>query len=618
MKCFTSLGKRTFWISLFCMALILFPLASQALKVQDVPNPRQHYGGWVTDMAQLLSSQAETQINQIISELEAKNGTEIAVVTVPDTAPYTSPKEFTTQLFNSWGIGKQRQDNGVVLMVSKRDRRVEIETGYGMETILPDAKVGNIIARQIVPRFQQGDFEAGILAGTQALVNNIAAHDALFPSDNRDRPWFSYIPNYIWFTGILGLTWTLIVFIWLLLMANRALHLEPQARVKVSKDYALIASQRLSVQKAYAYEQFTLKQQLLLVKRYLWILLLSISVVLVTAAYLTKWSFLVMDWSVWRLVGVSFVIVFLLTGVGFLMSKIYGFFRLGLSISWGLLAIDLSGQDLEISTILLVLLVILFVSLLVDSINLEEDESNNKNSGCFTAFFALIIWALIAMNLNGGNLGTFTILLVLPMIYFVYLLIKKATGSGAPWYIFALLLAGFSVTENFWLSFPNLIIIPLFIGINSFLILTLFCTPEKVRLILKKLGRSLGLVRRTDILFPCKKCGSSMEMLSEEDLKNYLEPFQQQALELGSVQFFAWKCGQCQPHLTFPGIHLWSYPTEEKESILVKLWNWLGELFSSDDSDSSSSGSSSSNRSSSSHSEFGGGQSGGGGAGDNW
>ncbi len=97
-----------------CLAVFLFPLKSEALTVREVPNPRQVYSGWVTDTADILTDSTEAQLNQMIEQLEAKNGTELAVVTVPLTAPAASPKEFTTELFNYWGIGKQEQDNGVL------------------------------------------------------------------------------------------------------------------------------------------------------------------------------------------------------------------------------------------------------------------------------------------------------------------------------------------------------------------------------------------------------------------------------------------------------------------------------------------------------------------------
>ncbi len=177
--------KRLLKTSPLTVALVLFPLASLALDVKDVPNPRQINGTWVTDMAEILDEPTEAQLNSAISQLERQNGTEIAVLTVPETAPAASPKEFTTALFNYWGIGKKDKDNGVLFLISKGDRRVVIETGYGIEPILPDAKVGNIINSQITPRFKQGDFNGGTLAGTKALV---VALEAPQPSSASNQP----------------------------------------------------------------------------------------------------------------------------------------------------------------------------------------------------------------------------------------------------------------------------------------------------------------------------------------------------------------------------------------------------------------------------------------------
>jgi uncharacterized protein len=72
-----------------------------------------------------------------------------------------TPKEYATELFNRWGVGKREADNGVLLLVSLGDRRVEIETGYGMEAILPDAVAGEILDTAVVPRFRAGDIPGG-------------------------------------------------------------------------------------------------------------------------------------------------------------------------------------------------------------------------------------------------------------------------------------------------------------------------------------------------------------------------------------------------------------------------------------------------------------------------
>lgn len=164
-------NKQIISSSLLCFSAIAFPVTSQAITVQEVPNPRQVNNTWVTDKANILSDSTETQLNQMISDLEAKNGSEIAVVTVPDTKPSATPKAFTTELFNFWGIGKKGKNNGVLLLISSGERRVQIETGSGIQSILPDAKAVGIIETEITPRFKQQDFDGGTLAGTKALVN---------------------------------------------------------------------------------------------------------------------------------------------------------------------------------------------------------------------------------------------------------------------------------------------------------------------------------------------------------------------------------------------------------------------------------------------------------------
>ncbi|KPQ40283.1 MAG: uncharacterized protein HLUCCO16_03255 [Phormidium sp. OSCR] len=175
--------RRLIWGLLLSVAVIGFPLVSQALTVQEVPNPQEQYGGWVTDRANVLSEETEQALNQKISELEAQNGTEIAVVTVRDTSSEATPKAFATRLFNHWGVGKADVDNGVLWLHSVGDRRVEIETGYGIEGILPDAQVGGIIDEVIIPQFREDDFDGGTLAGVEALIAVLSEEEFQVPGN---------------------------------------------------------------------------------------------------------------------------------------------------------------------------------------------------------------------------------------------------------------------------------------------------------------------------------------------------------------------------------------------------------------------------------------------------
>jgi uncharacterized protein len=153
------------------LVVSLLPQPAWAITLEQVPNPRRQYGGWVSDTANILSSSTKNELNRLITQLEQRTSAEMAVVTVPNTQGYATPKDFTTQLFNYWGIGKVGQNNGVLFLISVGDRRVEIETGTGLTTTLPDSRVQQIIDQQILPRFRNGDFDGGTLAGVRQLTS---------------------------------------------------------------------------------------------------------------------------------------------------------------------------------------------------------------------------------------------------------------------------------------------------------------------------------------------------------------------------------------------------------------------------------------------------------------
>ncbi len=164
-------------ILVFTVSLIaLAQLSGQAILIKEVPNPQKLGDTWITDMAELIDPVSEAKLNQMISDLEQTTSAEIAIVTVYNTHPSPTPKAFATELFNTWGIGKQGRDNGVLFLISKDERRTEIEIGTGLGDRLPDAKVKRILQRQVTPQFRAGNFDAGIVDGTTALIAAIEGH----------------------------------------------------------------------------------------------------------------------------------------------------------------------------------------------------------------------------------------------------------------------------------------------------------------------------------------------------------------------------------------------------------------------------------------------------------
>jgi uncharacterized protein len=148
----------TFWL----LASVVFP--------QDFPEPR----GYVNDFARVISSPQAGQIDAICRELEQKTSAELAVVTV-DSIGDEDYIEYANRLFEKWGIGKKGRDNGILLFVTLRERRVRIEVGYGLEGIIPDVTAGRILDEYVIPEFRRGDYGVGLLAGTRAIAGVIAA-----------------------------------------------------------------------------------------------------------------------------------------------------------------------------------------------------------------------------------------------------------------------------------------------------------------------------------------------------------------------------------------------------------------------------------------------------------
>ncbi|MGI0485547.1 TPM domain-containing protein, partial [Pantanalinema rosaneae CENA516] len=232
-----------------CLAIVLggwmllgVVLPAGAVPIQQIPNPRQTDGGWVTDMAQLLNPETKRTLNQMISRLEQQNGTEIAVVTVTDTTPATTPKQFATALFNDWGIGKRGQDNGVLLLISRDDRRVEIETGYGIEPILSNQQVGKIIQHEILPHFKYGNFSAGVLSGTWALVTALE-HPVVSPARSAhlsgQRTYQANLTGLFWVLAALGFGLVGIVGRSLVFFRPTFVPPEGRSRSRLGRDHAI-------------------------------------------------------------------------------------------------------------------------------------------------------------------------------------------------------------------------------------------------------------------------------------------------------------------------------------------------------------------------------------------
>ena len=158
-------------IALLCIAFILYP-TSKSSGESPFPKPL----GAVNDYASLIPEKEERMMGNISREVLQKTGTAIVIATV-DTVGDSDYETYANELYANWGIGKKGDDKGVLIFLTKKERKVRIETGYGVEGILPDGLAGQILDDYVVPFLKKGDYGKGLLNGTLA-VSQIVAKDA--------------------------------------------------------------------------------------------------------------------------------------------------------------------------------------------------------------------------------------------------------------------------------------------------------------------------------------------------------------------------------------------------------------------------------------------------------
>lgn len=133
------------------------------------PAPAVPLTGWVTDAADLLEPDREAALSRRLQTFQARTGHQLVVATVPSLNG-EDIKPFSLRLANSWGVGDDERDDGVVLLLAPNERKVRIEVGLGLETRLTNARCAEILARHVMPRLRAGDVQGGIEAGATALI----------------------------------------------------------------------------------------------------------------------------------------------------------------------------------------------------------------------------------------------------------------------------------------------------------------------------------------------------------------------------------------------------------------------------------------------------------------
>ncbi|MCS6896449.1 MAG: TPM domain-containing protein [Nitrospira sp.] len=152
-------------VSSLVLALLATAVCAWGLEVPPLT-------GRVVDLAHLLPASAKESIAAKLAQHEAKTTNQVAVLILPSLEG-ESLEEFSHRVATTWQLGVKGTDNGVLLLVAMRERKIRIEVGYGLEGDLTDARSAQIIRNEIVPRFRAGDFEGGVSAGVDAILRTI-------------------------------------------------------------------------------------------------------------------------------------------------------------------------------------------------------------------------------------------------------------------------------------------------------------------------------------------------------------------------------------------------------------------------------------------------------------
>ncbi len=138
---------------------IVLLLVATAAPTLEVP----FLSGRVNDYAELIPPETEERIAAKLEAFEGSTGAQLAVLTVPSLGDEVL-EEYSLRVAETWGLGREEQDDGVLLLVARDDRKMRIEVGYGLEARLTDAQCGRILRNVLRPAFREGDFGGGIEA----------------------------------------------------------------------------------------------------------------------------------------------------------------------------------------------------------------------------------------------------------------------------------------------------------------------------------------------------------------------------------------------------------------------------------------------------------------------
>lgn len=198
--------------------LLAVSLASSVFSAGDLPDWKDKH---VNDFAGILSSVQADGMRGLLAGIERDTTAEIVFASDGECTSRGGPGQYAFELFSKWEIGKKDKDNGLLVLYCKEENKIWVTTGYGLEGILPDSKVGRMLDEYYVPLRESGNISEGIVLFVEQVSQVILDNKEEVLSGQagaRDVSIYSYLPVIIW----------LVIFI--LIIISRAKRLKKSER----------------------------------------------------------------------------------------------------------------------------------------------------------------------------------------------------------------------------------------------------------------------------------------------------------------------------------------------------------------------------------------------------
>lgn len=172
-------------------------IAAPSAQAQDFPR----FEAPVVDAADVVPDDAEDRLNRELIDYQERSGNQIAVAVV-ETIGEASIEDYSEDLFDEWGVGREDLDNGVLVVIAMSERRMRIEVGFGVEGDLTDLESGRIVREQMEPRMRGGDVGGALEAATAEIrlaLGDTQAQAPAAPAEDSQPSAFPFIAGAVGF-----------------------------------------------------------------------------------------------------------------------------------------------------------------------------------------------------------------------------------------------------------------------------------------------------------------------------------------------------------------------------------------------------------------------------------